>query len=893
MIATPHAQIANALRESVVAARQRMSRLEGGAGGVEVCAELSDAYDEIVGGLWHDLVADQAGAGRMALVATGGWGRREVCPYSDIDFILLCHKRDADRARELADKLLYPMWDARIDVGHAVRDPQATAKLAKDDLATATALLDVRLVAGNPDLVDQLQRATRKVIAPGGNANGFVAKLAREKESRHDRFGDSLYLLEPNLKQGIGALRDLATSVWAARARWSITELSELVSLGHATSRQVAILEAARDFLLRIRALLQLSAGRATDQLTFEIQEAIAPSLYPEARPPSGDVRPAVAPAVEALMRHYYLHARGVVQVADRLLEAATVPARRRPRIRRVDRSFLTFNGKLSLRDPAVVSREPAEMVRLFRVACEHQLPVYGHTKELIAQTVADRHSALTGNAVAGGHFLDALIDPTDSGQPAHLEEMHQLGLLSALMPEFAPCTCRVQHDLYHVYTVDQHQLYAVAMLKRLARGELTDAYPTATAALATVTRPVPLYLSTLLHDVGKPMGKGHAEKGARIAGIIARRFRLAEGDVELCEFLVRQHLTMSHLSQRRDLSDPEVIERFASRVGDEERLVQLYLLTLVDTAMTAPGNLNQWKEQLLRELFVRTRDYLRGNGPTVEVVADQRPRVRERTLELLIRRGFDEAVAKRWLDSVDERFFDTLTPRQAARHLALAIEREASGAPVAISVACYPLKGHSELAVVADDVRGLLSAIAGVLSANRVDVLGAMVGCKTGDDGAVPPVALDMFHVRDLVGRAIAEDDPRWDRIRDDLAAIVGGGVDPEQIRELMQRRRKRSMFEERVTPEVPTVVTIHNEASTDYTVVEVATRDGVGVLHAITRALTDMGLDIHLARVATEGERVADAFYVAEGDGSGKVANRTRLRAIEDNLVRALTAS
>ncbi|HLU64957.1 MAG TPA: hypothetical protein VKZ63_01695, partial [Kofleriaceae bacterium] len=347
------AERASRLRERIAGRREQMrERLLAGGSGVEACASLSDLYDEIVAEHWASLptsavgeVAGEAAWDQMALVATGGWGRREMCPFSDIDLLLLAPARLTSAAREAAEKLLYPLWDAGVRVGHAVRDPAATAELARGDLATATALLDARLITGDRGLFSDLVQRTRRAVAPGGNPNQLVGMLVAERQRRHDRFGDSLYLLEPNLKQGIGALRDLCTAVWAARARWSAADLADLLALGHLSARQAAILADGLDFLLRLRSLVQLHAGRATDQLTFEIQEAIGPRLFPDAAPPPGDVRPAVAPAVEALMRRYYLHARAVVRVADRLLEAARVPERRKPRIRSVDGSFLLWNG--------------------------------------------------------------------------------------------------------------------------------------------------------------------------------------------------------------------------------------------------------------------------------------------------------------------------------------------------------------------------------------------------------------------------------------------------------------------------------------------------------------------------------------------------------------------
>jgi [protein-PII] uridylyltransferase len=898
----------------------------GPGNGRRACALLAGAYDEIVLALWQAALAEQGKAGaELALAATGGWGRQELCPFSDIDFVLLAPAMAVDTARRVADRLLYPLWDAGIRVGHAVRTPRDAAHLAAGDLSTATALLDLRHVAGEQALTAELARTARQVIAPGGNANAFVTRLAAERQRRQDKFGDSLYLLEPNLKHGIGALRDIDTALWAANARWSARTPAELVPTGQLTSRQARLLDEARDFLLMLRTRLQLQAGRPTDQLTFEIQEAVAPLLHPDARLPEGDIRPAVAPAVEALMQRYYLHARDVERLAERILDIARVPARSKPRIRSVDGSFLLFNGKLALKDPNILRERPSEMVRLFRVALDLDVPVYGHTKELIAEHLHGDELLLAGDATAARHFLDALVDPRDHGQPSLLEQMHQIGILNAVMPEFAPCTCRVQHDLYHVYTVDQHQLLAVAMLKRLARGELAEVHPTATAVIREVAHPVALYLGTLLHDVGKPLGKGHADKGARLTHAIGERLGMAARDVATAEFLVRQHLTMAHLSQRRDLADPEVIERFAERVGDEQRLIQLYLCTLCDTAMTAPGNLTAWKEQLLEELLLRGRGALRGQAEAEsQAMTEQAAATRERVRDLLLRpeqgpamAGTEElpappAPAQRpagaidaSLAGIDARLFSSLAPRQIMRLVKLAWLYQDRATPAEIAVSCYPLKGHSELAVVSGDRHGVLAVIAAALAASRIDVLGAVIGAgrfpapgaPAGEapaataDAPVQTLALDVFYVRDSAGRAIPEHDARWARFRDALNTLLAGNLGHEAETQLLARRQ-RSGLAPRVTPGVTTRIKIDNEDSAEATVVEVFTQDRAGVLHAITRTLTDFGLDIHLSKVATEGEQVADIFYVTMGGPRRKLTDPALGASLEQRLRAALDA-
>jgi [protein-PII] uridylyltransferase len=858
---------------------------EGGA----ACHAIARVYDRELAARFTAAAGDAA----LALVATGGWARRELAPHSDIDLLVL-HDDDEPLARRVTDRLLYPLWDDKLAVGHAVRAPRAAARLARDDLATATALLDARHIAGEHRLTRALVRATLGALAPGGNPNALINALAAEQQARHARFGASLYLLEPNLKQGIGGLRDLSTALWCAQIRWqpprptepprdapgAERRVGDLVTRGHLTPRQAQVVLGARDFQLRIRALVQLTARRRFDQLTFEIQEAIAPELYPDASARDGDaqgeVRPAVAPAVEALMRDYYLHARGVVEVADRLLERARVPARRRPRIAPVDAGFVTVNGELAIRDPQLFVDRPSELVRLFRVAVGERLAVHGDTRELAAETIARDPAPLARDPVAARLLLDALVDPRDAAQPSALEVMNQLGVLSAVMPAWAPCVGRVQHDLYHVYTVDQHQLLAVAMQKRLARGELAAEHPTATELWRRVQRPAPLYLATLLHDVGKPLGKGHAEKGAVVATGIARRLGMPEDAAELTAFLVRQHLTMAQLSQRRDLSDPDVIARFAQRVGDAERLIQLYLLTLCDAAMTAPDNLTAWKADLLRDLMQRTRAAFAGGTATgaargsrvavaagltdaAEPVAQAQAGEREVRVQVAqLVGGGPEVLAI--VAAFDPRLFTQLTPRQAARHVRLVGRARAETPSLALEVRCLPMRGHSELAIVTPDAPGVLATIAGALTAHRVDVLGAVLGHVELAGGRL---VADVFYVRDLKRAAIADDDPRWAKLGADLRYLLDGPPDPTRVAALIARRRPRSGMPARITPGVATEIRIHDD-STHATIVEVSTRDRVGVLYAITQTLAELGLDISLAKVATEGEKVADVFYV-----------------------------
>jgi [protein-PII] uridylyltransferase len=874
------------IRDLVTQARaEAATALDAGEPGVAVCTRVSDAFDAIVQTLWKRQTPRPEG---VTVIATGGWGRRETCPYSDLDVLFLIDRPAGEPEREMAERLLYPLWDAGLEVGHAIRTLDECVTLAGEDLATMTALLDARALAGEFTMADTLATRLSRELHRRGDSNEFVEKLSAEKKSRHAKFGDSLFLLEPNLKHGQGALRDLATGLWAARARWRVRDFRELPALGQASARQAEALIDARDLLLRVRCAMHFHARRKQDQLTFELQEAIAPRFYPNARVREGEVRPAVAPAVEELMRRYYLSARTIVRETDRLLDRAYVPPRRAPIIRPIDRTFLAWNGQLALTDPQLLRDKPGEIVRAFRVALDQDLPLYGHTADFIAELVAYDPQRVGNDAEARAHFRAILCDPRDKRQPSMLEQMNDLGLLAALMPEFGPCRGRVQHDLYHVFTVDQHQLYAVALLKRIARGEQAKEAPEATAAYRLVERPEALYLATLLHDVGKPLGKGHAEKGARLAQTIARRLGSSEEDVAQIEFLVRQHLIMSHLSQRRDLNDVAMIANFADTMKDEETLRELFLLTWCDTSMTAPGNLTEWKGRLLAELHDRTRAFFK-RGPDMSgadrsaLVQKRRKRVGE-----LVGESASEGPLAAWLAGLPDRYLASLEPRGIARHVALSRTRATSGQVSAVDVVHHPRKGHSELFLSAVDAPGLLARVTGVLLANRIDTIGAWINSRAPGD-ASEGEALDLFLVRDKYGQAIPANDARWKRVAEDLADVLAGKVD---VAQLIEARREKGWLPTRITPAVTTDIEIDNIVAQDFTVVDVYTQDRPGVLHAITRTLDELGLDIGLSKVATEGERVADVFYVRERERGEKLTSPIQLAAVKEALVAALAA-
>ncbi len=602
--------------------------MKAGGSGIAASKALSREVDALV----------REAAGRevakcktpVAVFATGGFGRDELAPYSDLDLLVLCAKRPGTDVEKLAEAILYPLWDAKVDAGHAVRAFDQALDLPETDLAAATALLDARFMVGDQKLADKFLGTFRARVAKTA-AEDFVARLRAEQKARHSRFGDTIFLLEPDLKNGPGGMRDLCVGRWAAAARFGTSDPTALQAQGVMTGRLAQAFTAATDWLLRIRIAVHAAAGRRQDHLRFALQEAIAPVLYPEARDRGGVIRPAVHPAVEALMHQYHAHAKLIRNETERLLQRATAKDDSRRKTRPVmlalgpgalptpsstaDPSFVVRDGALEVADMTIFERKPSEMIRIFQTAIKLDVSLSLRTRELIAELAASQAAALRADPEAGRRFVEIVCDGSDRANPSRLEQMQDLGLLAAVMPEWEPSTGRVQHDIYHVYTVDQHALYAVGRMHALQRGEHAKEIPVPTDTIKEVTRPVALALGTLLHDVGKPYGSPHSEIGAGLAVAICKRLGIEEQDIERIEFLVRQHLVMGQMSQRRDLDDLGMISDFARLCENEENLRQLYLLTFCDLASVAPDAMSSWKETLLAELYTRTLTFLR-RGP-------------------------------------------------------------------------------------------------------------------------------------------------------------------------------------------------------------------------------------------------------------------------------------
>ena len=866
---------------------------------------LGIQHAHLLDGIFVELFAEasrEMATESFTLVAMGSYGRGAVALRSDADVRLLVKKEDA-KAEALSETLLYPLWDAGVSVGYQVATPSALLDLAQTDLATATSLLDGRVIAGDPTLERELSARARAGLFGEGEIGTFVRRLEDEVAGRHGRFGGSVYLLEPDVKSGAGGLRDLDVARWAARARYHAGDLSaggfwaELVRMGVLVPREAQEIAQAEEFLWRVRNRLHATAKRRSDRLTFDQQEAIAIELGYGDRDASKAVEAEPLPeeraaAAERMMQDYYVHARTVTRSREQILSRVTPPRRRgKPVEIELPGNVRLFDGQVTL-DPKDLERDPALAFRLYSACLEEGAPVFPFARDAVVRAAADPAfcERLRASPAAAQLFVDLVsaVPEVRTRSGSMVRELHDVGLLLAMIPEFLPVTGRVHHDVYHVYTVDVHSVAAVDCLRSLCRGDLAQEHGVASRIAAEMARPRPLFLATLLHDVGKGYPdasgsrKNHSIVGARMCETILPRLGFTPEETEEAVALVEQHLAMYHVATRRDLDDPATIEELTKTLRGREGLRDLYLLTVVDLTTTSPTAMTSWKSRMLAELFLACDAHLAGG---LKPVADAARLERVRGLAHELNKD-DPALPREaleaFLSSMPDRYLLSYPAKSVVSHAKLAHARKDGE----VKCELFPSRHDDvgELCVVAEDRPGLLAKIAAAITGSRLEVLTAQVHSRDVAPGVAE--AVDVFLVRDRTdGPTSSRLVPRLLR---DLEALVSDAGSPREF--VRERVGGRTSSRERASPRVTTEVVVDHRASPRHTVIEVFARDRPGLLYAVAQELYELGLTIALSKINTEGTRVADVFYVNERDGA-KVTPGERFKEIRERLQRAIS--
>ncbi|HWA30580.1 MAG TPA: [protein-PII] uridylyltransferase [Rhizomicrobium sp.] len=811
-------------------------------------------------------------AERIAIVATGGYGRGQMAPFSDVDLLFLRPYKETPWGESVIEFILHMLWDLGLKVGHATRSLAECARLAKQDVTIKTALLEARFLWGDRAIFDEMRKAFW-AGADAKTAQEFVQAKLAERDARHVRQGESRYLVEPNVKEGKGGLRDLQTLYWIGKYVYHTDDTADLVGEVY-TREELRIFQQAEAFLWDVRVRLHYLTNRAEERLSFDVQPDLAARM--------GFTGDNPRRVVEKFMKAYFLVAKDVGDLT-RIFCAALEEQNRKPRPslarllpgflkpRTGDEDFFVENGRLNA--PAnAFRRDPLNLIRIFHMADEKGVDVHPAALRTITRSLDLIDDRLRENPDANKLFLEILISRRDPERT--LRWMNEAGVLGRFVPAFDHAVGLMQFNMYHHFTVDEHLIRAVGNVAAIERGELKKDHPLSTEIIKRIKSRNVLYCAILLHDIAKGLPGDHSIVGAAIAESLCPRLGLSPADTAAVAWLVRDHLVMSDTAQKRDLSDPKTVRDFVQAVQSPELLRLLLVLTVADIRAVGPGVWNGWKGQLLRELYYEAEALMSGGDATpgrAARIATAKAQLRERLAD------FAEAERERALTRHYDAYWLAFDDKAYERQARLTRDADDRGELLAMAAESDTFRAVTEITIYAPDHPGLFSKLAGAIAASG----GSIVDAKafTTSDG----FALDVFWVQDADGEAFG-DPSRIARLRQTVEKTITGETSPARL--LSQRpARKKRVAAFKIAPRVG----FDNEASTTATVVEVEGLDRQGFLYDVTQALFESGLSISSSIVATYGERAIDVFYVRDGFGH-KITHPERLKSVETRLLAVL---
>ena len=878
----PRPQVLAVLREALAHGRAEIRRRFEEPGplrnnGPAVLAATSFLMDQLIRVIFDFAdghaypAANPSTAERLGVVATGGFGRGELPPLSDLDLLFLRPYKQTPRGEQIVEFMLYLLWDMGLKVGHATRTVDESIRYADRDQTIRTALLEARYLWGDRELFDELVKSfTQKFL--GGDGRDFVEAKLAERDQRHLRMGDSRYVVEPNVKEGKGGLRDLHLLFWIAKYLYRVEQPDDLVAKGVLTRDEARLFERAERFLTTVRCHIHYLTGRADDRLSFDLQREIAARLSYQDRPGSR--------GVERFTKHYYLHAKTVGDLTRIFVAALEDSRRRKPRLAalwqtlrpRQLEGFRLDGERMAVASPDAFEKDPVAILRLFHVAQENDLDVHPATLRLITQNIrlVDR---LRTDPEANRLFMSMMTSRHDP--ETTLRRLNEAGVLGRFVPDFGRVVAQTQHDMYHTYTVDEHTIRAIGILARIESGELKEDHPLASEVVHKVVSRQALYLAVLLHDIAKGRGGDHSVLGADVALHLGPRLGLSAEETETVAWLVRHHLAMSGTAFQRDLMDPKTIQDFAALVQSPERLRLLLVLTICDIRAVGPAVWNGWKAALLRQLHHAAQQVLSGGT----LAAGRAERVK----------AVQEAVATRlagWTVAEKEEHFArgyppywlSFDPDTLARQAELVRRAERDRQPLAIEHRIDPQRAVTDVTIYTLDTHGLFARLAGAMAISGANIVDAKIFTLANG------MALDTFSLQDLEGKPF--DGPqRLARLAARVELSLSNRLD---IARELDNQKSSWPKRDRVFTVQPRVL-IDNNASDAFTVIEVNGRDRPGFLHVVTRALTRMSLQIASAHITTYGERAVDVFYVKDMFGL-KVVHQPKLKQIAETVEQSI---
>lgn len=844
--------------------------------GLEVARALSDLVDRLIASLMKQdrhnrhIARIHQHPQNFCIVATGGYGRRQLAFFSDIDILVLHENRISSYLKTILHFCLGRLWDLGFKVGHSVQTSRSAVRLAQKDLSFRTALLDSRLIFGDRRIFRNFQRLYRsKIMAKG--AQSFVEERLAARDRRHMKMGDSRYLVEPNLKEGKGGLRDLQSLFWISSLLYGVHDLKGLVRRKILRPREVKIFSRAEAFLWDVRQHLHLKFARAEERLTFDVQVALAKTLNYKNRKN--------ASAAERFMKHYFWHAKNIGDLTR--IFCAFLELRHQKKNSLSGRQDLTrqrledfyLEGKrLTIKSIKQLNKDPRNIFRIFAIANRHGYDIHPDALRYVAQSIHLIDSKLKNDPEINAIFLEVL---TASGDPEkNLRRMNEAGVLGRLIPDFGRVVGQTQHDLYHFYTVDEHTIRAIGLLSRIEKGELKDLPALASDLAGPVRSRSVLYLALFLHDIAKGRGVDHSEAGETIAYKLAPRVGLTAAETELTAWLVRNHLLMSKTAFKRDLSDSKTISDFIKKVGSLERLQLLTLLTIPDIMAVGPSIWNEWKHRLLSDLFVLAKAWLAKStepNPMADRILERQTALAQK-LSDIPKAQLDQLIAR-----LPESFWISGTLSTQVEDIKLLFESAYNDQEIKMNFNDNLVPGFVRLVILAPSHSQLLHRLSGALAHHEINIVEARAFLLKGRGMLVSFVANaeknKIFTLRNDRSLLIKT-----------LTAAALGKMSHVRIGTFPSILRPTNA----VFAVAPRLM-IDNEASSSHTVLEVRTRDRVGLLYDLTGIIARLDCDLFAAHIATYGARAADVFYIQDRK-KRKITNKKTLATLKQEIEQLL---
>jgi len=786
----------------------------------------------------------------IALLAVGGYGRGELHPYSDIDLLILLDNADHETFREPIERFLTLLWDIGLEVGQSVRSVDECAEEARADLTVITNLMESRTIAG-PERLRQRMLEVTSAEQMWPSKHFFLAKR-EEQRARHAKYNDTEYNLEPNVKGSPGGLRDIQTILWVARRQFGTLNLHAMVRQGFLVESECALLASSQEFLWKVRYALHMLAGRAEDRLLFDHQRSIARLLGFE----DSDAKL----AVERFMQKYYRVVMSIAELSELIVqhfEEVILRAGETGPAQPLNSRFQLRDGYIEVAHPNVFKRTPFALLEIFVLMAQHP-----EIKGVRADTIRllRDHRQLIDDDFRGDIRNTSLfieLFKCEQGIHRNLRRMNRYGILGRYLPEFGHIVGQMQHDLFHIYTVDAHTLNLIKHLRKLqyTHTQVSGQFPLASKLIGRLPKPELIYLAGLYHDIGKGRGGDHSELGAADAEAFCARHQLPTWDARLIVWLVQNHLVMSTTAQRKDLSDPQVIHDFAQIVGDQTRLDYLYVLTVADINATNPSLWNSWRASLLRQLYTETKRALRRG---LEHPVDREEQIRQTqsaALDILVRGGTDPDDAEQLWAQLGDDYFLRHTAGDVAWHTDAILQHSASQDPLVLikETAQREFEGATQIFVYAPDQHDFFAVTVAAMDQLNLSIHDARIITSTSQ------FTLDTYIVLDADGGSIGDNPARVKEIRQGLVDAL---KNPDNYPAIIQRRVPRQLKHFAFAPQV----TIHNDAQRPVTVLELVAPDRPGLLARIGKIFLDFELSLQNAKIATLGERVEDVFFVTD---------------------------